>query len=111
VEFYTWLGFLHKLCVHRRSRVDLHTQRNYSRFRKGTPAKGTIPTEKSDTIIILVAISDARVIDISLRKLKTVSTSRKRKVNGKAVDTVNGPNGYQSKTLVGVSIECDGCIE
>jgi hypothetical protein len=27
------------------------------------------------------------------------------------VDTVNGANGYQSKTLLGVSIECDGCIE
>jgi transposase len=76
---------------------NLHTQRNHGRSRKGTPAKGTIPTAKGVTITILGAISDAGIIDISLRKPKAVSTSKKRKVNGRAVDTVNGRIGTRTE--------------
>src|ERR1700731_3548901 len=47
---------------------NLHTQRNYGRSRKGTPAKGIVPTAKGITITILDAISQAGVIDISLKK-------------------------------------------
>lgn len=35
-------------------------------------------------------MSDAGIIDTSLRKLKAVSRPRNRKINGKAVDAVNG---------------------
>jgi transposase len=58
---------------------NLHTQRNYGRSRKGTPAKGIIPTARDVTITILGAISDAGVIDISLRKPQAISTSKKRR--------------------------------
>ena len=55
--------------------------RNYGRSRNGTPAKGTIPTAKGVTITILGAISQAGVIDISLKKPQAVSISKKRKAN------------------------------
>jgi transposase len=67
---------------------NLHTQRNYGRSRKGTPAKGTVPTAKGITITIFGAISQAGVIDISLKKPHAVSVSKKRKANdttGKAI--------------------------
>ena len=60
---------------------NLHTQRNYGRSRKGTPAKGIVPTAKGITITILGAISQAGVIDISLKKPQAVSMSKKRKAN------------------------------
>jgi len=60
---------------------NLQTQRNYGRSRKGTPAKGIVPTAKGITITILGAISQAGVIDISLRKPQAVSISKKRKAN------------------------------
>jgi len=46
---------------------------------KGSPAKGIIPTARYVTITILGAISDAGVIDISLRKPQAISTSKKRR--------------------------------
>jgi hypothetical protein len=49
---------------------NLHTQRNYSRCRKGTPAKGIVPTTKGITITILGATSQAGIIDISLKNQK-----------------------------------------
>jgi hypothetical protein len=58
---------------------NLHMQRNYGRSRKGSPAKGIIPTARHVTITILGAISDAGVIDISLRKPQAISTSKKRR--------------------------------
>ena len=79
---------------------NLHTQRNHGRSRRGTPAKGTIPTAKGVTITILGAISDAGVIDISLRKPQAVSTSKKRKVDGKAVDAVNGRIGTRTEQFL-----------
>ena len=53
--------------------------------------------QKGVTITILGAISDARVIDISLRKPQAVSASKKRKVDGKAVDAVNGRIGTRTE--------------
>ena len=53
--------------------------------------------QKGVTITILGAISDARVIDISLRKPQAVSTSKWRKVDGKAVDAVNGRIGTRTE--------------
>ena len=76
---------------------NLHTQRNHGCSRRGTPAKGTIPTAKGVTITIIGTISDAGVIDISLRKPQAVSTSKKRKVDGKAVDAVNGRIGTRTE--------------
>jgi hypothetical protein len=38
---------------------NLHTQRNYGRSRKETPAKGIVPTAKGITITVLGAISQA----------------------------------------------------
>src|SRR6202035_3263623 len=76
---------------------NLHTQRNNGRTRKGTPAKGTIPTTKGVTITILGSISDAGVIDISLIKPQAVSASKKRKVSSKSVDVVNGRIGTRTE--------------
>ena len=53
---------------------NLRTQRNYSRSRKGTPAKSVVPTTKGITITMLGAISQAEVIEILLKKPQTVST-------------------------------------
>jgi len=69
---------------------NLHTQRNYGRSRKGTPAKGIVPTAKGITITILGAISQAGVIDISLRKPQAVSISKKRKANDTRAMVVSG---------------------
>jgi hypothetical protein len=73
---------------------NLHTQRNYGHSRKGTPAKSIVPTAKGITIIILGAISQAGVIDISLRK--PVSTSKKRKANDEKATVVSGRVGTRT---------------
>jgi hypothetical protein len=76
---------------------NLHTQRNYGRSRNGTPAKGTIPTAKGVTITILGAISQAGVIDISLRKPQAVSVSKKRKANDTTAMVVSGRVGTRTE--------------
>ena len=76
---------------------NLHTQRNYGRSRNGTPAKGTIPTAKGVTITILGAISQAGVIDISLRKPQAVSVSKKRKANDTTATVVSGRVGTRTE--------------
>jgi hypothetical protein len=58
---------------------NLNTQRNYGRSRKWTPAKGTVPTAKGITITILGTISQAGVIDISLKKPQAVAISKRSK--------------------------------
>jgi transposase len=69
---------------------NLHTQRSYGRSRKGTPAKGIVPTAKGITITILGAISQAGVIDISLKKPQATSISKKRRANDTTAMVVNG---------------------
>jgi transposase len=76
---------------------NLHTQRNYGRSRKGTPAKGIVPTAKGITITILGAISQAGVIDISLRKPQAVSISKKRKANDTRAMVVSGRVGTRTE--------------
>jgi hypothetical protein len=49
---------------------------------KGAPAKGIVPTGRGVTVTILGAISEARVIDICLKKAQAVAMSKKRKENG-----------------------------
>ena len=72
---------------------NLHTQRNYGRSRKGTPAKGTVPTAKGITITILGAISQAGVIDISLKKPQAVAIPKKSKGNGAKAIVLSGRVG------------------
>jgi hypothetical protein len=57
---------------------NLHTQKNHGRSRKGSPAKGIVPTARGITITILGAISQTGVIDISLGKPQAAATSKKR---------------------------------
>ena len=76
---------------------NLHTQRNYGRSRKGTPAKGIVPTAKGITVTILGAISQAGVIDISLSKPQAVSMSKKRKTNGAKAMSVSGRVGTRTE--------------
>src|ERR1700730_1687124 len=76
---------------------NLRTQRNYGRSRKGTPARGTIPTSKGVTITILGAISQAGVIDISLRKPQAVSVSKKRKANDTTATVISGRVGTRTE--------------
>src|SRR6202051_5022312 len=75
---------------------NLHTQRNYGRSRKGTPAKGTVPTAKGITITILEAISQAGVIDICLKK-PAVSIFNKRKTNDSKATVVSGRVGTRTE--------------
>ena|ERR1700731_2855322 len=88
---------------------NLHTQRNYGRSRKGTPAKGTIPTSKGVTITILGVISQAGVIDISLRKPQAVSVSKKRKANDTTATVVKWSGGNKDRAFSYLYIQCDGC--
>ena len=76
---------------------NLHTQRNYGRSQKGASAKATIPTAKGVTITILGAISQAGVIDISLRKPQAVSVSKKRKANDTTAMVVSGRVGTRTE--------------
>ena len=76
---------------------NLHTQRNYGRSRKGTPAKGIVPTAKGVTITILGAMSQAGVIDISLKKPQAVSVSKKRKANDSTATVVSGRIGTRTE--------------
>ena len=76
---------------------NLHTQRNYGRSRKGTPARAVVPTTKGITITILVAISQAGVIDISLKKPQAVSASKKRKANDAKAMVVSGRVGTRTE--------------
>ena len=76
---------------------NLHTQRNYGGSRKGTPAKGIVPTAKGITVTILGAISQAGVIDISLSKPQAVSMSKKRKTNGAKAMSVSGRVGTRTE--------------
>ena|ERR1700722_3261039 len=71
----------------------LHTQRNYGRSQKGTPTKSVLPTAKGITITTLGFISQAGVIDISLKKPQAVSTFKKRKANDTTVTGINGRVG------------------
>ena len=76
---------------------NLHTQRNYGRSRKGTPAKGIVLTAKGITITILGAISQAGVIDISLKKPQAVSMSKKRKANDTKAMMIRGQVGTRTE--------------
>jgi hypothetical protein len=76
---------------------NLHTQRNYGRSRKGTPAKGIVSTAKGITITILGAISQAGVIDISLKKPQAASISKKRNANDTTAMVVNGRVGIRTE--------------
>src|ERR1700730_11306927 len=77
--------------------LNLHTQRNYGRSRRGTPAKGIVPTAKGITITILGAISQAGVTDISLKKPQAVSISKKRKANDAKSVVVSGRVGTRTE--------------
>jgi hypothetical protein len=76
---------------------NMHTSRNFGRTLRGTPAKGIVPTGRGVTASILGAISQARVIDIPLRKPQTVSTSKKRKANGKSATVITGRIGTRTE--------------
>jgi hypothetical protein len=65
---------------------NLRTQRNYSRSRKGTPAKSVVPTSRGITITTLGPISQADIIEILLKKPQTVSTLKKKKGNYLVID-------------------------
>ena len=72
---------------------NLHTQRKFGRSLKGTPAKDTVPTGRGVTVSILGSITDAGVIDISLKQPQAAAMSKKRKGNGRSVAVVNGRIG------------------
>src|ERR1700731_4176229 len=76
---------------------NLHIQRNYGHSRKGTPAKGIVPTAKGITITILGAISHAEETDIFLKKPQAVSISKNRKANDTTAMVVNGRVGTRTE--------------
>jgi len=77
-------------------RFNLHIQRNSGRSLKGTPARGTVPTGRDVTVSMLGAISEAGVIDISLKKPQTAKVVKTTKGNGKGVTAVNGRVGTRT---------------
>jgi hypothetical protein len=58
-ESHTGLELLQKLCVHQRSRFNLHEQRNYGRYLKGSQEKAVVSTVRGVSIINLGGISQA----------------------------------------------------
>ena len=76
---------------------NLHIQRGRDRSLKGTPAKGIVPTARGVTITILGAISEAGVIDISLKKPQAVAMSKKRKGDDKVVNITNARIGTRTE--------------
>jgi hypothetical protein len=76
---------------------NLHTQRNYGRSRKEKPAKGTVPTAKGITITILGTISQAGVIDISLKKSQAVAISKSNKENDAKAMVLSGRVGTRTE--------------
>lgn len=74
---------------------NLHTQRNFGRSLKRKSAKAVIPTGKGVTFTISGAISQAGIIDISVKKPEAVS-AKKRKADGKEVK-VNGKVGTRTE--------------
>src|ERR1700733_11532125 len=97
MDGHTWFGLLRRLRVHRRSRVQSTYPKESWTFSKRHTGERHHSYSKGVTITILGSISDAGVIDISLRKPQAVSTSKKRKVDGKAVDAVNGRIGTRTE--------------
>lgn len=76
---------------------NLHIQRGCDRSLMGTPAKGIVPTARGVTITILGAISEAGVIDISLKKPQAVAMSKKRKGDDKVVNITNARIGTRTE--------------
>ena len=70
---------------------------NYGRSRKGTPAKGIVPTTKGISITILGALSQAGVIDISLKKPQAVAISKKCKENDAKAMVLSGLVGTRTE--------------
>ncbi|KAG1143620.1 hypothetical protein G6F37_003780 [Rhizopus arrhizus] len=66
---------------------NLHITRNRGWSVKGTPAKIEVPTARGTSITILGAISSQDIINVSLRKPTTVSGSKKRRADGKVIET------------------------
>jgi hypothetical protein len=76
-----------------KAEFNLQTQRNHDRSRKDTTAKDILLTAKGITITILGAMSQASVIDISLKQPQAVSMSKKRKANDTATKVTSGQVG------------------
>jgi len=92
------------------SGFDLHIQRNFGRSLKGTPARGTVPTGRGVTVSILGAISEAGVIDISLKKPQAATAVKKRTANGKVVSKCSKrPSWNKSRTLSSILVQRHGC--
>ncbi|KAI9258420.1 hypothetical protein EDC94DRAFT_543525 [Helicostylum pulchrum] len=72
--------------------VNLHIVRNRGLSAKGKHVKAIVPMNRGTSITILGAISFAEVIDISLRKSTSVTNTKKRKLDGKAVKVTKGTN-------------------
>ncbi|CEG69283.1 hypothetical protein RMATCC62417_05383 [Rhizopus microsporus] len=66
---------------------NLYITRNRGWSVKSTPAKIEVPTARGTSITILGVISSQGIIDVSLRKPTTVSGSKKRRTDGKVIET------------------------
>ena len=58
---------------------NLHTQRNHDRSYKGKPTKSIVPTGKGVNFAILSTISQARIINVGVRKSESASSKKKKK--------------------------------
>jgi hypothetical protein len=79
---------------------NLHTQRNHGHPWKGSPEKAIIPTARGVTITILGAISQAGVIDISLKKPQAVAISKKGKTNDAQAMVVSARVGTRTEPFL-----------
>jgi hypothetical protein len=59
---------------------NLHITRNFGRSLKGTPAKAIVPSDRGISLTIFETISEAGIIDISMKKPEPVSAEKKRKM-------------------------------
>jgi hypothetical protein len=88
---------------------NLHTQRNYGRSRKGSPAKGVIPTARGLTITILGAHIRGRSHRYIIEETQAAATSKKRKGEWEGSSCRERSNRNPDRALFGVPIECNGC--
>jgi hypothetical protein len=97
----------------------MHIRRNFGMSKIGTPAKFVLPANRGITIIIIGAICEKDIIDLTFRKQKPVHKSdgsdKKRKRNGgkasEVVDVnarVGARNEHFLQFISGVMCTLDG---
>jgi hypothetical protein len=105
------LGFTKPCVFIDEAGFNLHTQRNFGwRSLRSTPAKGTVPTARGVTVSILGAISEACVIDISLKKPQDAPVAKKEENKLESCDGDKQKSWNKNRTLPSMFVQRYGYI-